>query len=293
MRSLLVLILLFLNIVCFAQNEQLELLEKAYATKSDSLKQLFFQNWENEIKPYTEAELLQFNDTILEAFKVYEAFYLTNLKKKQYFLKKKYLLLQNQLSISFTDKIYYNNDEINEYIVKNIQSKTSLTDSVKLILLKRSNGKYSDKTIDKYGPKIKALDWTNKNDILKIKDLDNFRFKSNRIKKNVLFFSSKYDTIFDKYLGERYKRRVDQKIIKRNKDLQVAKCKFIETHIPATNGMLGKYIGAFPLIGDIIFDKNKEFVIVNFNFGGESGYAILKKNKFKWKIIKQKITIVV
>lgn len=292
MKSLLVLILLFLNIVCFAQNQQLELLEKAYATKSDSLKQLFFQNWENEIKPYTEAELSQFNDTILEAFKVYEAFYLTNLKKKQYFLKKKYLLLQNQLSISFTDKIHYSDDEINEHIVKNIQSNTTLTDSVKLILLKKSNGKYSDKTIDKYGPKIKALDWSNKNDILKIADLDNFRFKSNRIMKNVLFFSSKYDTIFDKYLGERFKRGINRKFKKRNEDLEVAKCNFIETHISVTNGMLAKYIGSFPLIGDIIFDKNKEFAIVNFSEGGEHGYAILKKNNLKWKIIKQEITIV-
>ena len=140
---------LFLIEIGFSQNEG-RLLEDAYKKNSTLKLKTFFDSWQKDVPTISDNELVKLNDTLQNAYKVFKAFYnpldidkmggsewKNDIYKKAY-----YLIVQNKIKIYLTgDKIYYSDQEIDDYVVAKINSEVK-NDSLKQSLLKRINGKF-------------------------------------------------------------------------------------------------------------------------------------------------------
>ena len=119
-KSKYLLIVFFLFTISFAYPQtELEMLEKAYKNNSKEELKAFFDAWSREITPITNEELLTYNDTIQEAYKVFVDFYNFNFSNlnilhpddakryKNLYKNIDFLIVQNSLKIYFVNKIQF------------------------------------------------------------------------------------------------------------------------------------------------------------------------------------------
>jgi hypothetical protein len=123
-KYLLIVFFLFTTTFAYSQTE-LKMLEKAYKNNSKEELKNFFDNWSREITLVTDDELLTYNDTIREAYKVFVDF----------------LIIQNALYIYFEDSMltrnwYERNGKLTDSII-NFRPKVQCNGKIPLYLSKK------------------------------------------------------------------------------------------------------------------------------------------------------------
>ncbi len=195
----------FLLFVTIGQSQTSgQLLEKAYKKKSTDLLKHFFQEWHQEIQPISKIELSKLNDTIKQTYLVFTEFYkplrIDSLGGSEWgndiYKNTKFLIVQNFIKIYFTDKIYYTEQEVDNYVVNYIKENIK-DDSTRQKLLKRTQGKLSKSVLEHFGPNQNMF--FERNDIL-IDSIINFRPRIKCSGKQPLYLNKKYNELLNSSL---------------------------------------------------------------------------------------------
>lgn len=275
-----------------------QLLKKAYKKQSTELLKQFFQNWNQEVQPISEIELSKLNDTIQQAYSIFTGFYkpqsIDSLGGSEWgnyiYRDVDYLIVQNFIEIYFTDKIYYSEKEIDDYIVENI-NKNIKEDSTRQKMLKRIDGKLHIYVLENFGPN-QSIFYTN-TDIL-TDSIMNFRPTIECNGKHPLYLNSYYNDILNAFLGNKHFSLGIGGIMNpaRSKGQSEMRKKFLENNIKIWYGHWGGYwqFYSYPKAFSITFDKEMKYARVCYRMVYEGGEAILKKDNEKWKLISAKRT---
>jgi len=199
---------MFLLLISFlAQSQSIEKqIDIAYKTNSKELLKEFFLKWETDIMPLSKEEENILNDTLKQVYNAYVEFYNPSRIQKlggsefgnKIYKKVKYYVVQNRLKIFFTDKIYYSKKEVEQYIPLRI-SQSKLPDSIKQNLLKKNNGKLSERVIERYNPnniRFENLKFIKRDTIL------DFRPKINNRSRKIVFLNNNYDKEISRFLND-------------------------------------------------------------------------------------------
>jgi hypothetical protein len=125
MKRTLIFIISIFSLYSFAHSQtQYDLLEKAYKENSLSLLDSFFIIWQNEIKPISQEELNEQNDTVKTVYELFSYFYrpqeLADITDSTYApyseanSKAKYAVIQNSIVYRFVDKYLNRSDSLYE-----------------------------------------------------------------------------------------------------------------------------------------------------------------------------------
>ncbi len=297
MKSHLIIIFLLLFSIGQAQTAG-QLLEKAYKKKSvEKLKQ-FFQNWNKEIRTISEKELSILNDTIRQTYNVFTAFYKPlridslggNEQGDSIYKDVEFLVLQNSIKIYFADKVYWNEQEVDDYIINYIK-RVFKGDSARKKILKRVDGKLSQRLIDNYNPNWKKE--PGQTDSL-VDSIDNFRPIINCNSKLPLYLSTKYEDILNAFLGNEHLPLGTGGIMNpaRSSGESEQRKNFLEKCIKIWYGHWGGYwqLYSYPEAYSITFDKEMKYAKVQFRVVYSGGDAILENVNGKWILISVKNT---
>lgn len=123
MKKFIISIIPLLLIYSFSYSQsQYKLLEKAYNKNSLPLLDSFFVNWQNEIKPISQKELDEQNDTVKAVYELFTYIYqpldLSKISNSNYYSnsnaysKAKYAIVQNSISYRFVDKYRFQWDSL-------------------------------------------------------------------------------------------------------------------------------------------------------------------------------------
>lgn len=297
MRTLLTITFFLILTVGQAQTAG-QLLEKAYKKKSTEMLKQFFQNWNQEIQPISEKELSTLNDTILQTYNVFTAFYkpqsIDSLGGSEWgndiYKNVDFLVIQDFIKIYFTDKLYWTEQETDDYIVDNINKKIK-EDSTRQQLLKRTDGKLSQRVIENFRPDRGVF--FERNDTL-LDSIVNFRPIINSNGKLPLYLSSKYNDILNAFLGNNHLPLGTGGIMNpARSSRQSEKCKkFLENYIKIWYGHWGGYwqLNSYPKAYSVTFDKEMKYAKVDFRMVYEGGEALLKNDNGKWILVSAKRT---
>jgi hypothetical protein len=290
MKNLTTIFLLVISFVSQSQSIEKKQLDIAYKTNSKELLKEFFLKWENDIKSLSKEEEYMLNDTLKQVYNAYIEFYKPNRIRKlggsefgdKIYKNVKYYVVQNRLKIFFTDKIYYSKKEVEEYIPLRI-TQSKLPDSVKQNLLKRNNGKLSERVIERYNPnniRIENLKFIKRDSIL------NFRPKINIRSRKIVFLNNKYEKEISLFLSDSTDTKISTKDEKENRK------KFIENYVKIYEGHWGGYwqLTTYPEAYSIIFDNKMNYAKIYYRMIYQGGEAILKNENGKWKLIESKLT---
>jgi hypothetical protein len=283
---------IFLLLISFLVHSQSieKQLNIAYKTNSKELLKDFFLKWENEMKPLPIEQEKNINDTLKQVYKAYVEFYNPSRINKlggsefgnKIYKNVKYFVVQNSLKMFFTDKIYYSEKEVEEFIPLRI-TQSKLSDSAKQNLLKRKNGKLSERVIERYNPnniRFENLKLIKRDSIL------NFRPKINIGSKKIVFLNDIYEKEISRFLSDSTKTNIQPINERENRK------KFIENYVKIYDGHWGGYwqLTTYPEVHSIIFDKKMNYAKIYFRMIYQGGEAILKNDKGNWKLIESKLT---
>jgi hypothetical protein len=276
MRKLFLTLVVLLSVfsVLFAQTES-DKLNKAYSRRSQKLLKEFFEDWQEKSKPISDSEYNQLNDTIKEAYKVFESFYNPKDLEKYggseelYGIYKniEFAIIQNSVQVFRGKKVYYTAEEIDSFMVASVTNNPNYDSAFKAKMLKRDNGELNIMTQNffyPYSPEHLKLQ--------KVDDVLNFRPRISVIKS--LYFLPKYQQAFDQFLI----LNTEQKRV------------FLENYIAISQGQIALNLVTFPTVTAIAFDENMRYVQVDFSIGSNMGQAYFKKDKNAWVFIKSEIT---
>ena len=298
-KSNYLLIVFFLFTITFAYSQtELNVLKKAYKNQSTEELKNFFDAWSREISPITDVELLTYNDTIQQAYKAFIAFYkphrLDSLGGSEWgndiYKNVDFLIVQNKLKIYFTDKIYYTEQEKEEFVINEINRIFSDSASKRLTWLERDeNGKLSSRAFEYFGIDNRV--------ILKEEKLTdsimNFRPSVNCNGKLPLFLTKKYDKILNDFLENEHWKLGTGGLMNpaRSKGKSAKRKDFLENYIKIFYGHWGGYwqLYSYPQTYSITFDKDMKYAKINFRIVYEGGYAILKREGEKWTLISSEL----
>jgi hypothetical protein len=197
------------------------------------------------------------------------------------YLKFNYFLVQNRLNVYQTDKVYYTEPEIKDYVVKMIMKKftnipVERRDSTIARFLSRPL-KDDQILVYAYGPHgSDVLDSTRH----LVDSMINFRPRMIQTNATPLYLNKKYDELLQRLPGDE-PIPMGQVGIKR---LDVKKKQFLENYVkifdyrPLTP----------PIVYSIVFDKDMKYALVHYQMIMEGGHAFLKKENGKWVIISAK-----
>lgn len=272
----------------YAVEQNLDELEKAYRENSPSKLKRFLDKWADENKPITNRELENMDKIVDEGYQVFESFYDPHALEARggsqfgndYYLDTKYFLVQNSLNIYRSDKIYYTDSEIREYVKETINNQPG-NDRSKKELIDRFNSKSLEQSSDLirvYGPHgSNAPDSTQK----LVKSIDNFR---PRIKNKTivpLYYTEKYDRILKKFMLQNRNKDVVLEANSFDLKKQNFLANYIKIHRLSYNTP--------PYVLSVVFDREMEYAMVKFSMINEGGDAYLKKEKGKWNLLSAKV----
>ena len=275
-----------------------KLLEKAYKKKSLEMSHQFFLNWNQEVQPISEKELSTLNDTIRNTYNVFTAFYkpqsVDSLGGSEWgsaiYNDVDFLVVQNFIKIYFTEKLFWSEQEIDEYIVDFVKSNIIDT-SLQNLLLKRTGGKLSESVIDRYGPKRKIYFERNEPPI---DSIINFRPIINCGGKQPVYLTSKYNNILINFLGNNHAPLGKGGIMTPAlaTDASAKRKTFLENRIKIWYGHWGGYwqLHSYPFAYAITFDYDMQYAQVDFRMIYEGGEALLQNVNGNWVLISAKRT---
>ncbi|MBK7440347.1 MAG: hypothetical protein IPI65_02110 [Bacteroidetes bacterium] len=297
MRTLFFILLsLFIN-VGNTQNVG-KLLEKAYKKESPEMLHQFFLNWNKEIQPISEKELLTLNDTIRNTYNVFTAFYkpqsIDSLGGSEWgnsiYDNVEFLVVQNSIKIYFDEKLFWSEQETDKYIVDFIKSNVIDT-ALQNLLLKRTEGKLSENVIDRYGPKRKIYFERN---VPPVDSIVNFRPIINCNGKRPVYLTTKYSDILINFLGNKHEHLGNGGIMTpalATKSSANRKT-FLENQIKIWYGHWGGYwqLHSYPTAYAITFDHEMQYAIIDFRMIYEGGEALLKNVNGSWVLVSSELT---
>lgn len=297
MKTILTISILFLATLLQSQSNA-HLLKKAYKRRStESLKQ-FFLNWNKEIQPITELEFSKLNDTIKQAYSVFTGFYkpqsIDSLGGSEWgndiYKNVDFLIVQNFIKIYFTDKIYYSEQEVDDYVVDYINQNIK-ADSTRQKLLKRKDGKLSEFVLENFGPN-RSIFFDRKDSLTD--SIVNFRPQINCNGKLPLYLNSNYSDILNAFLGKKHLPIGAGGIMNpaRSTGQSEKRKEFLENYIKIWHGHWGGYwqLYSYPNAYSITFDKEMKYARVDYRMVYEGGEALLKNYKGNWVLISAKRT---
>lgn len=298
MKKIFLYIAFICSLAAFAQNEKQEsLLEKAYNKNSRKELKFFFENWNEEISSITDQEFNHLNDTLKNAYAAFTAFYKpTSVDQlggsewgSKIYQHAKYLIVQNNVKIYLTDKIFYNEEEKEAYAIEQINRILTTEESTKAYL-RRKDGKLFPHTIERFGPDscLREDKETFIDSIIDFKPI----IKSGS--KKPLYLTSEYETILNTFLGNEQLPLGTGSIMNAAKADGDSKLRqnFLENFIKIWAGHWGGYwqLISYPQAYSIVFDKKMEYARIYYRMVYEGGEAILKNNNGAWTLVSGKIT---
>lgn len=292
MNRLLLLPILFLTAIAYAQPEG-KLLEEAYKRKSKESLKGFFQKWNQEIVPVSNDELLKMGDTIKETYKVFKGFYkpqaIDSLGGSEWgndiYKDVSYLLVQNSIKIYFCDKVFFSQHDSDEVITDYINKHVKDT-SEKRKLLTCNNGRRSQIAFEYF--------FHPQYDDTLVDSIMNFRPQINCNNKTPVYLTPKFDSILNAFLGNENLPLGTGGIMNpaRSTGESAKRKKFLENYIKIWYGHWGGYwqLNSYPKAFSVIFDRKMEYARVDFRMVYEGGEAILKNKNGYWTLISAKRT---
>jgi len=275
-----------------------QLLKRAFKKKSTDLLEQFFQEWHQENQPISKIELSKLNDTIKQTYLVFTKFYkplnIDSLGGSEWgndiYKNTKFLIIQNFIKIYFTDKLYYTEQEVDNYVVNYI-NRNIKDDSTRQKLLRRTEGKLSKSVLEHFGPNQNVF--FERNDTL-IDSIINFRPQIECSGKQPLYLNKKYNEILNAFLGNKHLPLGTGGIMNpaRSKGQSKKRKKFLEKYIKIWYGHWGGYwqLISYPKAYAVTFDKEMKYARIDFRMVYEGGEAILKRENDKWILISSKRT---
>lgn len=285
LKILLTFVLFALSMNLNAQNKNFRLLKKAYRKDSKELLHQFFQNWDQEIPPISEEEFSSLNDTLQQAYLVFESFYtprdlsrLVGFPYTEHYANVNFLMVQNSLHVGMRNQIYYSDQEIDSILLSNIYriydveekdiemqerwKKRFETDRQAMLEMYGPIGQFNDKSTDTF-----------------LCIVENFR---PRITPDsaVVYLREDYKRGLSDFLGE-----VDE-----IQYLQNEKQLFLENDVHISSNFLGEWLFDTYPTAHLFFDKNFEYCMVRFRIHMSGGEAIMKRNGESWEFISSKQT---
>lgn len=283
-RTLLSILLIVLCFSVEGQNSNAKLLKKAYKKQSQEMLVQFFQNWDHEISPITANEFDHFNDTLKNAYWVFQEFYTPDDLKRiggsefgEIYKNVNYMIAQNDLLVYQTDQIYFSQEEIDSLVLSNLYRihKISESDTAAMNLWKR---RYS-KNPESMKHWFYETDGKRKDSVLF--RVENFRPITSSTT-NVVYLTTDYSNTLLNFLGEiEYQNYTES-------DKREA---FLENQILISQGLFNSWhLITYPYVRKITFDKNFEYAEIQFRILHEGGDAILKKTDGVWNLLSSKRT---
>jgi hypothetical protein len=277
------------------------LLEEAYRTQSKEKLKQFFREWSGNIPAISGQELSQLNTRQKEAYAVFTAFYkphrLDSLGGSEWgtaiYQKTSFLLVQNEVKIRVTDKIFYS-DAVIDSIITSVVTRTVQEDSTKQRLLKKINGRLSQNIRAEYGFET-SFSFHNSRDSEKpIDSIDTFRPVIKVPGKQAIYLTSKREKTLKAFLGDKHLPLGTGGIMNpaRSNGESDKRKKFLESAIKIWYGHWGGYwqLNSYPVAYSITFDKNLLYARINFRMVYEGGEAILKKTNGQWTLLSSRRT---
>jgi len=285
--------MLILSTALFGQNPKTQL-NKAYKKHTPCQLYGFFQQWQAEIPTITQNEFNALDNIQQNAYKAFSAFYKphrtdsiggsefgTDIYKNVTFL-----IVQNQLIINSSEKVYYTAQDTENYVVAHI-NEANIHDSVKTKLLERQNGQLSELVLDNFGPN--HINTFPEYKPVRIDSIGNFRPPVYCNGKFPLYLTSKYEKILTSFLGNQYVSLGKGGIMNpaHAKGKSNSKKIFLEKHIHIYYGHWGGYwqLLSYPQVYSITFDKDMNYALIDYRMIYEGGCALLKNEDGNWKII--------
>lgn len=298
--SLLILICVFaITEALQAQKSGTRMLKKAYKQNSTVLLDQFFRKWQVAVPTITDKELATFSDTIQEVYKVFTAFYKpTQLDRiggsewgNDVYQKAKYLIVQNELEIYFTDTIiYYSKEKIDSLVYQEV-----------LLAYKDDTAKVNTFIHDERWKKSNVwtqeysnFNWTSIENKWPTDTIRNFRPSIDCDSKiplyyHIDFFSNIYLFLKDQHYPLGFNGISSPAHAKEESE---KKQQFLENSIKIFYGHWGGYwqLHSYPTAYYVIFDKNMQRAVIEFRMIYEGGAVLLEKKNGRWMIINAKRT---
>ncbi|MCL2328226.1 MAG: hypothetical protein FWC39_06890 [Bacteroidetes bacterium] len=302
LKPLTTLIILLLSIHYTYSQSQAELLEKAYKENSTELLKEFFCTWHQEVPPFTDAELLEWNDTlfkkfimrtILPAHKAFIAFYqpqnLAKIDGSKYGENdtiinilncwrnnNEFLILDAYITplLATLPDTTLSEQEIKEYLTKETNREWHLSDTIEVVEDEKW-GIFRTIYIDKSGIEFQPA----------------IRFDN----KTLLFYSYEYEKIINYFLGllPEFSGWYDFPVPIRSQQCIEKRKDFLENYVKMYPGNFGNWLLRYssPIAPAITFDKNMQYAVIDFHMYCEGydrrigGIAFLKNENGEWKFI--------
>jgi hypothetical protein len=275
-----------------AQTE--EQLTIAYKENSKEKLKIFFDDWAEELKPASDKERSKMTKFKQETYNVFEAFFNPHDLEKvgglpfgnDVYKRYNYFLIPQSLRMCTADKVYYTDEEINEYTVAQLIKRKS-PDS----LIQWAREGKSEQLIEFYGPYGLVYPDTLEKFVEEIHD---FRPRIIQVPGTPIYLSAKYIKILTDFLGN---TKVSFATGGMQNVAQAAgesknRMAFLENFIKIYYGHWGGYweLSTPPVLLKVTFDKNFEYVKADFKMVYTGGTAYLKKVNGNWKLISAKRT---
>ena len=275
-------------------------LEKTYKEKSTTKLKDFFVTWSQEIPPITDAELSEYNDAIQQAYKVFITFYkphrLDSIGGSEWgndiYKNVDFLIVQNSLKIYFTDKVYYTDQELREYVINKI-NQSSIVDSIQTRWIEQisNSEKIPDHVLQLYSPYFFQENRINR---VLADSIINFRPAIHCDGKIPLFLTEKYENIITDFLGNNFSPLGTGGIMNpaRAKKQSEKRKQFLENYIQFFHGHWGGYwqLYSYPQAYSITFDYDMKYAKIDSRMIYQGGEAFLKNENGVWTLISSELT---
>ncbi|MDB5267111.1 MAG: hypothetical protein JWP58_151 [Hymenobacter sp.] len=284
-----------------SSGKKISLLELAYREHSEEKLTQLFREWSEATPAINEKELAQLNNRQKEAYSVFSAFYkphrLDSLGGSEWgnsiYQKSKFLLVQNEIKIRVTDRIFYS-DAYVDSVITGVITRTVKEDSIRQRRLKRVNGKLNQQVREEFGFED-AFSFHNTADQQKaIDSLMDFRPVIKVPGKQAIYLTSKRAETLKAFLGDKHIPLGAGGIMNpaRSKGESEKRKTFLENDIKIWYGHWGGYwqLDSYPVAYSITFDKSMLYARVSFRMIYEGGEAVLKKTNGKWLLMSSKRT---
>jgi hypothetical protein len=293
MKILITLLFTITGTFAFGQNEG-KILRKAFKKNSTAQLKQFFQDWNNAIQPIAETEWANLNDIHKECYSAFTAFYQPdNLvllggseMGNDIYENVEFLIVQDNIEIFTSEKVYYSDEEKEEYIVDFVKNNVD-NDSTQQMMLKRDEaGKLSKDVLETFSS-AGLLELETQDSLVAI--ISDFRPVLDNSNKQALYLTKKYTDILYKFLGKKRRPFGKGGIMKPASAAgkSARRKEFLENYIKIFQGHWGGYwqLHSYPTATSITFDHDMKFAKVDFRLVYEGGVAILKKEKGKWILV--------
>ena len=291
-RIFLTIFILCVSSVVCAQGKNFRLLKKAYKKESKELLHNFFEKWDEEIPPISDAEFAALNDTSQHAYRVFEAFYtprdLTRLVGFPYsesYADVNLLVVQNEIRIGMRDRVYYSEQEIDSMVLSNFYRTHSIDEN-------DAEGREFWKRRYEANHTVMEASYSEVLELAYVKDtlqyvLHDFRPRI-ATDSAVVYLSRNYEEGLSDFMRES----------EEEPDIWYEKQRFLENGIYISGSPEGFIEGSLENPIDIVsqptaqlfFDPNFEYCLVRFWIFYSGGEAIMKRNGEKWELISSKQT---